>query len=161
MQTFTIKDFVKQSTIASIYVVLVIIFQFLSFETLQFRIAEFLLILIFFDKKSFVGLTIGTFIANYLMSPYGLGDALLGTLATVIALVLMLILKKRVKLALILPALSNAIIIGLMISYMNSIPFISIAIWVFIGEALVMYVVGLPIYIYLNQNQHFKEMMSS
>lgn len=161
MESFLIKDIIRQSMIAAIYVVLVVIFQFLSFESIQFRMAEFLLILVFFDKKSFVGLTIGTFIANYLMSPYGLIDALFGTLATAVALILMMVFQKRVKIALLFPALSNAIIVGLMISVVNHIPFVPIALWVGLGEAAVMYMIGLPIFIYLDRNAHFKEMMRS
>lgn len=161
MKNFALKDFIKQSSIASIYVVLVFIFQFLSFETIQFRIAEFLLILVFFDKKSIVGLLIGTFLANYLMSPYGLVDALFGTLASFLALVLMMMFSKYKLISLIFPAISNAVVIGLMISLMNDIPFVPIALWVFLGEAVVMYVVGYPLYIYFNKNTHFKEMMGS
>jgi uncharacterized membrane protein len=161
LKSLVLKDFLMQSMIAAMYVVLVFVFQFLSFETIQFRIAEFLLILIFFDKKSFIGLTIGTFVANYLMSPYGLVDALFGTLATVIALILMIIFSRPKVLSILFPALSNAIVIGLMIAIMNQIPFVPIALWVFFGEAVVMLVIGLPVYYYLNKDQHFKEMMGS
>ncbi|MCD4826213.1 MAG: QueT transporter family protein [Acholeplasmataceae bacterium] len=161
MKNFALKDFIMQSMIAAIYVVLVFIFQFLSFETIQFRIAEFLLILVFFDKKSIVGLLIGTFLANYLMSPYGLIDALFGSLASLLALSFMMIFNRYKLISLLFPALANAIVIGLMISIMNQIPFVPIALWVFLGEAVVMYVVGYPVYLYLNKNKHFKEMMGS
>ena len=161
MKKFVLKDFIMQSMIAAIYVVLVFVFQFLSFETIQFRIAEFLLILVFFDKKSIVGLLIGTFLANYLMSPYGLIDALFGSLASLLALTLMMIFSRYKVISLIFPAISNAIVIGLMISIMNQIPFVPIALWVFLGEAVVMYAIGYPIYLYLNKNKHFKEMMGS
>ena len=161
MKNYVLKDFILQSMIAAIYVVLVFVFQFLSFETVQFRIAEVLLILVFFNKKHAIGLTLGTFVANYLMSPYGIVDALFGTLATVIALILMIIISKPKLLSLLFPALSNAVVIGLMISIMNQIPFLPIAMWVFLGEAAVMLVLGYPLYIYLNDNQHFKEIMGS
>ena len=161
MKTFVLKDFLMQSMIAAMYVVLVFVFQILSFETIQFRIAEVLLVLIFFDKKSFIGLTIGTFLANYLMSPYGIVDALFGTLATVLALILMMLLSKPKVMSLLFPALTNAVVIGLMISIMNQIPFLPIAFWVFLGEAVVMLVLGLPVYLYLDSNTHFKEMMGS
>lgn len=150
-----------QSMIAAMYVVLVFVFQILSFETIQFRIAEVLLVLIFFDKKSFIGLTIGTFLANYLMSPYGIVDALFGTLATVLALILMMLISKPKVMSLLFPALTNAVVIGVMISIMNQIPFLPIAFWVFLGEAVVMLVLGLPVYLYLDSNTHFKEMMGS
>ena len=161
MKNFVLKDFLLQSMIAAMYVVLVFVFQFLSFETVQFRIAEVLLILVFFDKKHLIGLTIGTFVANYLMSPYGLVDALFGTLATIVALVIMILISKPKWLSLLFPAISNAIVIGLMISLMNQIPFLPIAMWVFFGEAVVMLLLGYPLYVYLNKNQHFKEMMGS
>ena len=161
MKNFVLKDFLLQSMIAAMYVVLVFVFQFLSFETVQFRIAEVLLILVFFNKKHFIGLTIGTFVANYLMSPYGIVDALVGTLATVVALVLMILMSKPKWLSLLFPAISNGIVIGLMISLMNQIPFLPIAMWVFLGEAVVMLLLGYPLYTYLNKNQHFKEMMGS
>lgn len=161
MKNYVLKDFLLQSMIAAIYVVLVFVFQFLSFETVQFRIAEVLLILVFFNKKHAIGLTLGTFVANYLMSPYGIVDALFGTLATVVALILMIIIGKPKLLSLLFPALSNAVVIGLMISIMNQIPFLPIAMWVFLGEAAVMLVLGYPLYIYLNDNQHFKEIMGS
>ena len=161
MKNFVLKDFLLQSMIAAMYVVLVFVFQFLSFETVQFRIAEVLLILVFFDKKHFIGLTIGTFVANYLMSPYGLVDALFGTLATIVALVIMILISKPKWLSLLFPAISNAVVIGLMISLMNQIPFLPIAMWVFFGEAVVMLLLGYPLYVYLNKNQHFKEMMGS
>ena len=161
MKNYVLKDFILQSMIAAIYVVLVFVFQFLSFETVQFRVAEVLLILVFFNKKHAIGLTLGTFVANYLMSPYGIVDALFGTLATVVALTLMIIISKPKLLSLLFPAFSNAIVIGLMISIMNQIPFLPIAMWVFLGEAAVMLVLGYPLYIYLDDNQHFKEIMGS
>lgn len=161
MKNFILQDFIKQSTIASIYVVLVFIFQFLSFETVQFRIAEFLLILVFFDKKSVVGLLVGTFLANYLMSPYGIIDALFGTLASLIAMLLMIGFSKHKLISLLFPALSNALVIGLMVSIVNHIPFIPIALWVFLGEVVVMYLIGYPVFKYLDKNMHFKEMMES
>ena len=161
MKTFVLKDFLMQSMIAAMYVVLVFVFQILSFETIQFRIAEVLLVLIFFDKKSFIGLTIGTFLANYLMSPYGIVDALFGTLATVLALILMMLISKPKVMSLLFPALTNAVVIGVMISILNQIPFLPISFWVFLGEAVVMLVLGLPVYLYLDSNTHFKEMMGS
>lgn len=161
MKNLVLKDFLLQSMIAAMYVVLVFVFQFLSFETVQFRIAEVLLILVFFNKRYAIGLTLGTFVANYLMSPYGIVDALFGTLATVVALILMIIISKPKWFSLLFPAISNAIVIGLMISIMNQIPFLPIAMWVFLGEAAVMLVLGYPLYEYLNKNQHFKEIMGS
>lgn len=152
-----ILNFTQQAMLATVYVVLVYAFQFLSFEKIQFRIAELLLIFVFFDKKSIIGLSIGTFIANWLFSPFGILDAAVGTLATVIGLSLMIMFSKHKLIALIFPVLANAIIIGLMISILDQIPFIPIAIWIMIGEAAVIYVLGYPVYHVLKDHPFFIE----
>ncbi|MDD4194369.1 MAG: QueT transporter family protein [Acholeplasmataceae bacterium] len=152
-----ILSFTTQAMLATVYVVLVYAFQFLSFEQIQFRIAELLLIFIFFDKKSIIGLTIGTFVANWLFSPFGILDALVGSFATLIGLILMLIFQKHKFVALIFPALSNAFIIGLMISLLDQIPLIPIMLWIFLGEAVVLYALGYPIYKVLKDHPFFIE----
>lgn len=157
MQNKALRDLLLQAMIASMYVVLVYIFQFMSFGSLQFRIAEVLLIFIFFDRKSILGLSIGTFVANWLLSPFGIIDAVVGTAATLTALILMLLLKKKPYIALAMPALANGLIIGIMIAYIEQIPFIPIFFWVFLGEAVVLYVLGLPLWLALKNNQGFME----
>lgn len=152
-----VLDFTKQTMIATIYVVLVYAFQFLSFEQLQFRIAEVLLILVFFDKKSVIGLLLGTFIANWLLSPFGLVDAVFGTLATAVGVSLMIRFRRYRLVALIFPAISNGLIIGWMISYIDQIPFLPIFFFIFIGEAIVLYILGLPIYHVLKDHPFFIE----
>jgi len=152
-----IFSFTKQAMLATVYVVLVYAFQFLSFEKVQFRIAELLLIFVFFDKKSIIGLTIGTFVANWLLSPFGIIDALVGSFATLVGLILMILFSKHKLISLIFPAISNALIIGLMISILDQIPFIPIALWVFIGEVTVIYLLGYPVYRVLKDHPFFTE----
>jgi uncharacterized membrane protein len=157
MQRFNVKDLVFQTMIASIYVVLVYAFQFMSFGSVQFRIAEVLLIFVFFDKKSILGLAVGTFVANWLLSPFGIIDAVFGTIATGLALALMILTNKKPLIALSMPALANGFIIGYMIAYVEQIPFVPIFFWVFLGEFVVMYVLGLPLLHTLRKNQSFME----
>jgi len=157
MNHFDVKDLVKQTMIASIYVVLVFGFQFASFGPVQFRIAEVLLVLVFFDKKSIVGLTIGTFVANWLMSPFGIVDAVVGSFATFISLVFMILFIRMRLVALAMPALFNGLIIGLMIAYIDQIPFLPIFGWVFLGEFVVLFGLGLPLLLALSRNQDFLE----
>jgi uncharacterized membrane protein len=158
MKNSALPVVLQQTMIAASYVVLVFAFQVLSFETVQFRIAEVLLVLMFFNKKSIFGLTIGTFIANWLLSPYGIIDAAFGSLATFIACLLMILLSKHVVLALVSPAISNGLIIGLMIAVMNQIPFLPIFFFVFLGEAVVLYLLGFPLYKVLKKNKDFQEL---
>lgn len=153
----TLHSFTKQTMIATIYVVLVYVFQFLSFEKIQFRVAELMLILVFFDRKSIIGLVIGTFIANWLMSPFGIIDALVGSLATLIGILLMFLCLKKKFIAILFPAISNALCIGLMIHILDGIPLLPIALFIFLGEAVVLYGLGIPIYYVLKDHPFFIE----
>lgn len=159
MKALTLKDFIMQSMIAALYVVLVYTFQFLSFEMVQFRIAECLLILVYFNKKHAIGLTFGTFLANYFLSPYGLIDAVFGTLATILALLLMMAFQKPKIISLLFPALTNGVIIGVLIAVTTGLPLFMTVPWIFGGEAVVTLFLGYPLYYMLERNTDFKELM--
>jgi uncharacterized membrane protein len=159
-----IQEFVLQATIGAIYFILVLVFNFISFEVIQFRIAEALLVLIFFNKKHIIGLSIGTLLAN-LLSPFGIIDALLGTLATVISLVIMYFIKKVWYIGLLIPGIINGIIIGSEITILNGVSIFSSihlinCLWVLLGELVVMIVIGLPFYLTLNKNNQLRNIVS-
>lgn len=155
MKKFTLIDLVRQSIIASIYVILVYAFYFMSFKSIQFRIAEILLILVFFDKKSVIGLTFGVIVAN-LASPMLPYDMTLGVLATIISLTFLLILKKWPYIALIFPAIINGLIVGLILYLALDLPYWINVLYVFIGEFTVTYIFGLPVY-YILKKINFEE----
>lgn len=156
-----LKDLIKQSMIAAIYVVMVMVLRFASFELIQFRVAEVLMILILFDKKSIIGLTIGCFVANWLGAAIII-DVIFGTLATTIAGILMYITRKHALLAFAWPAIINGLIIGLILTFGYLVgPLYYTIPSVFIGEAVVMYAIGFPIYLSLKDNQHFIEFFKS
>ncbi len=116
MKTWTLFDFARQTMIAAIYAVLVYIFSFASFGLIQFRVAEVLMILVFFDRKSVVGLTIGVFVSSLIYGAIPL-DLIFGPIATALAGLAMIMLKKKPILAMIFPALFNGIIIGYVLTY--------------------------------------------
>ena len=150
-----------QAMIATMYVVLVYAFQFMSFGQIQFRIAEALPILVFFNPKHAIGLTIGTFVANLLLSTLGIIDPIVGTSATIIALALMYTFRKKPLLALIFPVLVNALLVAAMLNYVLDLPYLASFLWVGLGEAVVVYAIGYPLYLFLNKNDHFKTLMES
>lgn len=160
----TLIFYLKNAMIASIYVVLLYVFQFLSFEFVQFRIAELLLIFILFNSKSFYGITIGTFVGNLLLSPYGLVDAVVGTIATIITLILMIVLKRQLIVALLMPGVVNGVIIGLMLVYLSDITslnaFIVTFSWIFLGQTVVLFVFGYPFYKLLKEKPSFQELIN-
>lgn len=161
---FTTKDLALNAMIGALYFILVFVFQFLSFEVLQFRIAEILLILILFNPKLSFGLIISTFLANWCFSPFGIIDALVGTLASFVAIIAMLLLKKVPILTLLMPALANGVIVGYMIYNLSlgtpeQIPFLVPFSQVAFGEFVVMYLVGLPFYLFIKKRTDIQELL--
>ena len=154
MKNFSVLDLSRQAIIAAIYVVLVFAFQWISFGDIQFRVAELLLLLVFFDKKSAVGLTLGVVIAN-LFSPMLAYDMTFGVAATLLTLALMILLRKWPYVALLMPALFNGLLVGYSLYLAFDLPFIASTISVGIGEFTVTYIIGLPLY-YILKQIHFE-----
>lgn len=156
---FTLKDWIKQSTIAALYVTLVLSFIPISFGEIQFRVAEILLIFILFDKKMIVGITVGTFVANLFtpaspMLPY---DLTLGVLATFLSLSSMILIKNK-YVSLLAPSIFNGLLVGLSLYLALDTPLIVGIPSVFAGELVVTYIIGLPLYKVLNHNAGFRSL---
>lgn len=161
MKNFVLKDYVMQAMTASIYVVLVLIFNFASFGLIQFRIAEVLMIFILFDRKFIIGVTLGCFVANWLGGGLWF-DIVFGSIATLIAGILMSILKDKIILSLLMPAIINGLIVGFYLSYGYVLgPLYYTMPSVFIGEFAVLFILGYPIYYSLKKNKGFMEFMKS
>ena len=67
----SVKFITQAAVIAAIYVVLVVIFNYISFGPVQFRIAEALTILPYFTPAAIPGLFVGCIIANILGGAIG------------------------------------------------------------------------------------------
>lgn len=149
----TTRNIVSQGLLAATYVVLLIVFNGLSFGVIQFRVAEVLLVLVLINKRHAVGLLVGTFIGNLLFSPIAL-DWIIGTSASVIALWLMIKTKEE-RMAFLWPAIVNGVIIGLQLTYIYGIetPLIMNIGSVFIGEFVVTFVVWLFLLPWLKNNK--------
>jgi uncharacterized membrane protein len=92
-----------------------------QYAAVQFRIAEILTLLCFYNRKFIPALIVGTFIAN-LWSPFGWIDWVFGTGATAIAVMIMPHVKS-IWIAGIFPVVTNAVIIGIMCTYLYEVPF--------------------------------------
>ena len=158
MLHFTLKDWIRQSLIAALYVILVLLFLPISFGEIQFRVAELLLIVVFFDKKAVVGLTMGTFVANMYSPGAQLPfDLTLGVLATFLSVYAMVLIKNK-YIALLAPTLFNGIIVGLILHWVWDLPLLLTMIYVGIGEFGVTYIIGMPLYQLLNKHSGFKSL---
>lgn len=151
------------AVIAAIYAVLTYLSGFLglAYGAIQFRLSEVLCVLPILNSWSVSGLAVGCVIGN-LASPFGVYDVLFGTLATVIAGIVSFKLKNvKIKdipfLSLLSPVLFNALLVGLEVAFLvDTHLFLITFAEVFIGESAVIFLLGLPAYLFLKRSHFLK-----
>lgn len=167
--------FVAQAgTIAALYaaatLVTIMLLQGLAWGPVQFRISEALCVVAVLTPAAVPGLTVGCVLANLIAlvingtGALGMLDVAFGSLATLAGALWCRKLRERPKLALLGPVLANALIVPAYLPLLlqglgyYTIPFTSISIdgaylpmYLFgavatgLGEALVVYALGLPL----------------
>lgn len=161
MKTKSTVYIVQAAVIAALYAALTILQNTLLPGTasmaVQFRVAEVLTILAVFTPAAIPGLTIGCVIANIsslsVLGPY---DLIFGSIASLIAAVLMYLLrsKRLFKLPVasaLMPALANGIIVGFEIEFFFVEGVFHFGDFLFqggcvaLGELGVLFVLGLPL----------------
>ena len=153
MNKIKIKDLVQIAIVAALYVALTWALAPISYGSIQFRISEILMLLVLFKPSYAIGLILGCFISNT-TSSLGWYDMLFGTLATIIALIPMLKIK-NIYIAAIFPVISNAIIVAIELYFALGISPIWLSmITVGLGEAVVLYLLGIPFIMYLNKDDN-------
>ena len=165
----------RTATIAALYASLTLVCLLflggLAWGPVQFRLSEAICVLALFTMDAIPGLALGCIIANVAnialagLGMLGMLDVAFGTLATVIGAAISWRLRDRPKLALLGPVLANALIIPAYLPLMlqglgfYTIPFTTISLegsyplmYLFgvvstgLGEAVVVYALGLPLY---------------
>ena len=152
-----INTLVRLSIVAALYVLLTIINPF-SYNAIQFRISEILVLLCFFRKDYSIALILGCFIAN-LFSSMMLYDIIFGTLATVLTCIFIMF-SKNIYLTIIYPVLFNSVIVGFELYLAFNTPFYLNALYVAIGETVVI-IVGIIIFSRLRKNNNFLELIKA
>lgn len=161
--------------IAAVYagttLVVILFLGWMAWGPIQFRISEALTVLALFTADAIPGLTLGCVIANVAnialsgVGTLGLLDVVFGSLATALGALFSWHFRDRPALAVAGPVLANALIVPAYLPFMlqglgfYTIPFTSINLegayplmYLFgfvatgIGEAAVMYLLGLPLY---------------
>lgn len=157
-----IKDLVLYASVAAIYIVLTMLLGGLSFGPIQFRIAEALVLLCFFNKKYFYPLTLACLISNF-MSPFGIYDVIFGTTATIISL-LMIMRTKNIVIASLFPVIFNGIIVSIEISLLSGIFDWSVLLFNFFtiaaGELVCVTILGVLLFSILRKNTEFMKLIS-
>lgn len=162
-----IRFLVEGSIIAAAYAALTLAIYPLSYGAVQFRFSEVLTILPVFTPAAIPGLTVGCFIAN-ITGPYSWIDAIFGTAATLLASLCTyyarnIKLKNIPFLSFFFPVIFNAVIIGLEINLFflpqgevfTFAGFLISALWVGLGEMVVCYLLGTPLYLAVAKTKIF------
>lgn len=149
---FTVHQLAVAGIIGAAYAVLTLgasVFG-IAYGPIQCRFSEALCVLPFLFPETVWGLFVGCLVAN-LLSPYGLLDIVLGSLATLLAAFLTRHSKRRI-LAPLPPVLCNGIIVGGLIAfeqvgfgpaYLGA--FVYNGLTLAVGEAVACYALGLPL----------------
>lgn len=152
MEKINVKFIARTAMLAALYTAITLAIAPFAYGAIQFRISEILVLLVFFDKKHFWGLTLGCFIANC-FSPLGVYDIVFGTIATAISLAGIIFIRnklgdnmKSLLIASLSPVIFNGIIVGLELTILfKEMPFVLNAAYVAIGELVTVSVVGVAI----------------
>ena len=135
MEIFSARRLTNMGLIAAIYVVATMLCSSLAYGQVQFRISEVLMLLCYFNKDYIISLSIGCLIVN-LFSTLGMVDVVFGTLATVVAAVLIYLLRNKVNLVLVNMG------------------------WVALGEFVCVTIVGVILIKALMKNKYFSKLVT-
>lgn len=159
MKKINIKMLVEISMISALYVVLTLALTPLSYGDIQFRLSEILMLLVLYKRRYAISMVVGCFVAN-LFSPVGYVDILFGTLATVVAIIPMLFIK-NLGISSLFPSISNGLIVGLELSLVYKLPIPFTMFTVFIGEFVVVTLIGVPLFNSLQKNEGFMKALEA
>ncbi|MDL2292656.1 QueT transporter family protein [Acholeplasma sp. OttesenSCG-928-E16] len=158
---FTIKDLARQAVFAALYFAFTMVVLPIAHGNIQFRLSEALMILVLFDKKATIGLTIGCFFANLVNVASMPFDLIFGTLGTLLGCLLMIPFKNAFV-SLLMPVITNSFLVpvSLVIAFpssevVNGNPYFFYCFTVFIGEFVCLYILGLVLYYILRKNKDF------
>jgi len=153
----SVRRLAFSALVAAVYAALTMALGFMSYNGIQFRVAEALCVLPFFFPFTTWGLFIGCVIAN-LLSPAGILDIVFGSLATLLCCLSVQALGRgghyrswwRNICVCLCPVVFNALIVGSVLAFTIADPgmafgaaFTLFGAQVALGEAVVMFTLGL------------------
>jgi uncharacterized membrane protein len=155
----TLKRLAVNALIAALYLDITLVTASFAYRDIQFRIAEIFVLLVFFRKDYLIGITIGCFLAN-LLGPFGILDAVFGSLAT-LASGLLIAYSKRLFVATLFPVVINGFVVGAELYFLEGLPFWLSTLFVAIGEFAVVSVLGYLVFKKLRSNEYFMKMIDA
>ena len=149
---------VRAGLIAALYAALTVTVAFflpIMYGQVQFRVSEALTVLPLFLPEAVPGLFVGCVVANAVgvsMGQAGAIDIVVGSLASLLAAVLTratrrITFKGLPLLSMFFPVIVNAVIVGAELTYLTHVPFYLNFLWVFLGQAICCYGLGIPLFL--------------
>jgi len=163
-----IRGLTESAIIAAIYCVLTLALSFISFGPIQFRVSEALTILPVFSVTPIWGVSVGCLISNIVGLAMGANlagawDILFGSLTTLLAALCTRGLRHYKiagfpLLSIVPPVLFNALVVGAELSLViPEVPFWLGALQVGIGQAVVLVLLGLPLFKVVERSPLFQD----
>ena len=151
------KQLVQGAVIAALYTVLTLLLPATTAGTVEFRISEALTMLAALTPSAMPGRAIGCVLANVMHGAIIL-DIVFGSLATLLAAVMTYLTRKNIFVAAIWPAVFNGLIIGPLLKYAYHLDasLIVLILSVAAGEAVICYLLGIPLVKGLARTNIFK-----
>lgn len=166
MKKNNVQFITRTALIGASYAALTYVFAWMSYDQVQFRISEVLVLFAFIEPRYGLGLIIGCVLAN-LASPLGVIDIVVGSFATLLAIMFIVQVRKLLgynKRALVIasfgPVISNALLVGIELSYLFGTPFLVNAFYVGIGEFVVVTLLGTVVVNSIMKNHALIERLS-
>ncbi len=155
------RNLARAGIVAALYFALTVVFKPVSYGPIQFRFAEILNMLAYYNPAFAPGVVLGVFLSN-LSSPLGWIDLLFGTLHTAVSLYAMTCTKKMVVASL-WPAIFSFIIgFALMLYFGGGVKgFLTMTLSVMLSELIIVTLISVPIYKYLERQSAFKKYILS
>lgn len=153
------KFLARQAALAALYSLLTLSGFGVSYGPVQFRYAELLNWLAFFDPKNILGLSLGCAIANF-WSPFGFLDVAIGSLGTFLACWAMARTKSKL-LASLWPA-AFSFLYSAEALFLGEIPlalFLPVTLQIMVSELVIVAGIGLPLLALLERNSAFRSLI--
>ena len=175
MKKRTTRKLATAAVVGAAYAALTMLLAPISYGEVQMRVSEVLCILPFFIPSTTWGLFLGCAIAN-VISAAGIWDVVFGSLATLLSCLCIQMLGRhgrgakswlRILLAALMPVLFNGVIIGALLMWTTTdtvFPEVNAAFWIIggsvaLGEAFVMFVLGVPLMRFLPKQTWFRKII--
>ncbi len=149
MKNNVTKDLSWIAIVSALYVVVTLVFAPISYGPIQVRISEALTLLPFFDPRAIPALFVGCLIAN-IFGGLGIYDIVFGSLLTLLAAYLTSKIK-NIYLAGLPPVLVNAFGVSFYLSVFFKLPYFLTVLYIGIGESIAVYLIGLPLALYIKK----------